>query len=236
MPVADVLSSTVKGGMSGATMGGPAGAAVGAGLNLATSLFQEIKANKLKNKAESAFPDLVDPNQSAYLAELDQKRKSIETGAAFQSGMDAIDQTTASTQNAITKSTGGDVTSTIQSLLQAARNSGRAKNEVLAQGQNQQFAYNNLYGNLMNQISGRKMQLQMQRSQQNLAEWSKMKQGANQNFQAGAAGGASSLLDGLGGGGQGGAAVDGDATRQTAEMPRSMDINAVLETLPGAMA
>lgn len=203
MGAGDVLSKTVNGGMKGASMG-PEGAAVGAGLSLATGLLQEYKANKLKKQADSAYPDFVDPNQAGFLAEIDQKRKSMDTGAAFQTGMDAVNAGTAGINDSITKNTGGDIGSTIQSLLMAQRGANNAKNQILGQGQQNEMNYDQMYGGLLNQISARKLQLQMQRSQQKLAEWSKMQQSANQNGQAGAAGGASSILDSLGGGGAGG--------------------------------
>jgi hypothetical protein len=164
-----------SGGKSGST----------AGLSAGLGLLQEIQAANLKKKANQAFPDLVDPNQAAFLAELGQKRKSIDTGADFAAGMGAIDTTNAGTNDAIVKSTGGDVGGTIQGLLQSERAAGDSKNAVLAQGQQQQTQYNAMYENMLNQISAKKMQLQLARSQQYRAEWAKMKQQANQNLLAG---------------------------------------------------
>lgn len=203
MAASDVLMKTAGGALKGGMSGGPQGAAVGAGLSLATGLLQEFKANKLKKAADSAYPELVDPNQASFLAEMDQKRKSMETGAAFQTGMEAIDSGTEGINQAVARNTNGDVGSTIQSLLMAQRGANNAKNQVLANGQNAQMGYDQMYGGLLNQISARKLQLQLQRSQQNLAEWSKMKQSGNQNTMAGAAG-VSSILDSLGGGNSGG--------------------------------
>jgi len=196
-----------KVGSGGKSSGGGAssgtGSAVGAGMGIATGLLQQFQANKLKKQADSAFPSLVDPAQAGFLAELDQKRRSIETGAAFQSGMDAIDETNAGTNAAIVKTTGGDVGSTIQSLLQAQRGAAGAKNQVLAQGQSKQFQYDSLYKNMMDQISARQLQLQMAKSGQARAEWASKQQGASQNLQAGMAG----LLSG---GGSAGATAPAD--------------------------
>jgi hypothetical protein len=175
-------ASGALGGLGGSS--GP-GASAGAGLSLATSLVQGIQAQRQKKKADAAFPELVDPNQAAFLSELNQKRRSIETGADFAGAMDKINATTAGTQEAITRNTGGDVGGTIQALLQAQNSANSAKNAVIGQGQQQQLAYNNMYGGLLNQISARRLQLQMQRSQQNLGEWAKGQQGTNQNLLAG---------------------------------------------------
>lgn len=167
---------------------GAGGAAAGAGLGLATGLLQTLQANKLKRKAEASMPELVDPTQAAFLAELNQKRQSIETGADFAGGMAKIDATTAGTNDAILRNAGGDVSASMQALLQSASGANTAKNDVIAQGQQQQGQYNQMYEGMLNQISARKLQLQMYSSQQNRAEWAKKQQGASANLQAGLAG------------------------------------------------
>lgn len=147
-------------------------------------IAQQIQANKLKKRAESAFPDLVDPSQAAFLSELGQKRKSLDTGSAFATGMQNIDATQAGTNNAIVQSSGGDVGGTMQALLQAQRVAGDSKNAVIAQGQNQQLAYTQAYQGMLDQIAARKLQLQMQRSQQAQAEWAAKQKVASQNLMA----------------------------------------------------
>lgn len=177
------------GGLVGSKIGGAVGKAAGSksGMGVATGLIQSMQANKLKKQADASFPELVDPNQAGYLAELAQKRKSLETGADFAAGMNAIDATNAGTNDAITRSAGGDASGTIQGLLQAQRVAGDAKNQVLAQGQNQQMQYNQMYQGMLDQIAGRKLQLQMQRSQQARAEWAAKQKSAQQNLMGGLA-------------------------------------------------
>jgi hypothetical protein len=153
-----------------------------AGVSGITSLVQQIQANKLKKKADAAFPELVDPNQAGYLAELNQKRRSIETGADFAAGMQSVNAAQAGTNEAITRAAGGDVSGTMQALLQAQAGASAAKNQVLAQGQNQQMQYNTLYGDLLDQIAGRKMHLQLTRNRDARAEWAAKQSRANQNF------------------------------------------------------
>lgn len=157
-------------------------------MGLASGLIQSIQAANLKRKAEAAFPELVDPNQSAYLSELNQKRKSIETGADFATGMRAIDTTNAGTNNAIVSAGGGDAGGTIQALLQSENVAQTAKDNVLAQGQSEQQYYNGAYGSMLDKISGRKMQLQLLRSQQARAEWDHKSKLAGANLAAGVAG------------------------------------------------
>lgn len=174
-------------GKIGGGSGGSGSSNKGGVLGLATGLIQSIQAAKLKNKANSAMPPLVDPRQAAFLSELNQKRKAIDTGADFGVGMNAVNSMAASTDNAITKSSGGDVGGTIQGLLQAERTANDGTNSVIANGQNQQLAYNSMFNELNNKIAARQLQLQMYKSQQAQAEWAQKKQSANQNVMAGAA-------------------------------------------------
>ena len=155
-----ILDGILKGGTAGSSLG-PAGAAAGAGLGLATGLIQNIQANKLKKQADASMPELVDPNQAAYLSELNQKRKSLASGAEFSTAMQQADTQQASVNDAITRGAGGDSGATIQGLLQAQTNAGNIKNQALANGQQQQYAIDSVYGNQLNKIAARKMQLQL---------------------------------------------------------------------------
>ena len=112
------------GGMLSSVMGrakSDSSKATSGAMGLAMGAIQTIQANKLKKRAESAFPDLVDPSQAGFLAELGQKRKSLDTGAAFATGMQNIDASQAGTNNSIVQSSGGDAGATMQALLQSIR-------------------------------------------------------------------------------------------------------------------
>ena len=156
-------------------------------LSLATGLLQNIQANRLDKRAQAAMPSLIDPNQSSYLAELNQKRKSLETGSAFASANQAADTAQAQASNAIVNASGGDVGSTIQSLLQSQRAANDSKNTAIGQGQAQQLAVNNAYQGMLDQISGRKLQLQMYNTDRLRALEAQKRTFANQNTNAGLA-------------------------------------------------
>lgn len=173
------------GGMMGGGGAGGGGAAKGA-FSLATGLIQDLQAHKLKKEANSAMPPLVDANQAAFLSELNQKRKSIETGADYAAGMNALNASNAGTNDAIIRNSGGDVGGTVQALLQSERATSDAKNNLLAQGANEQMGYNSMYGEFLNKIAARKMQLQLYKSQQARAEWAAKQKDANANMMAGA--------------------------------------------------
>jgi len=166
----------------GGTMGQQAGQA-GAGLGV----LQMMQGMKSKKEADNYFPSYEDPRQLALLTEIQQKRKSLETGADFSEAVSSANQAQAATQAGIVKSTGGDVGGTIQGLLQSERNTAGARNQAYAQGAGEQRANTALYQNILNGIEARKLQLGMQQSQQKRAEWAQSMKEGKQNFLTGLA-------------------------------------------------
>lgn len=171
--------------------GGPIGAAIGGkvGKNIGTaakSIIGQASAKKLRKEAESLFPQYEDPRQLSRLAQLQQMQRSLETGtgAMTQAAKGAAEQGMAGTQAGIVRSTGGDVGSTIQGLLQSQRVGGENVNAAFAKGQEAAMQMNPLINALNNQIASRKMELQLAQSQQKRAEWAKMQQQVNQNLNA----------------------------------------------------
>lgn len=177
--------SGMGGGMmsGGGGGGGMSGNATASGIGTVTALVQTIQALKAKKDARAAAPSKIDPRQAAFLSELNQKRKSIDTGAEFATGMQAIDDTTAATNDAIVHSSGGDAAGTIQALLQSATIAGKSKNAVLARGTQEQNIATGLYANTLDKIAARKMQLQLADQQQAMAEWAAKSKDAFQNWQ-----------------------------------------------------
>lgn len=191
------------------------GQAVKSGVGLATGALQQLQAFNLKKKADAAFPDQVDPNQASFLAELGQKRRSIETGADVQAQMNAADDSLATASDAITTNAGGNSSAAIQGILQAQANAGITKNQALAGGQARQFNYDTAYGQLMGSIAARKLQLQLARSSQLRAEWDRKSKLASANLQAGLAAG---IPTGGGNGSAPGSAVFSGASDGSASM------------------
>jgi hypothetical protein len=196
-------------------------------ISLGSGLIQNIKANKLKKQADAAMPGNVDPSQAAFLSELNQKRKAMDTGAEFAGAMQNIDATNAGTRQGILSASGGNTGSAIQGLLAAQAGADAAKGNVIAQGQSKQLMLNQMYNDLNNQISARSLQLDLLRSQQKRAEWAQKKQAANQNMMAGMTGIAAigaglagkAMPGGIGGGG------DMSAIAPQPTIPSDADMN-----------
>ena len=172
------------GGMSGGGGGGGmSGAASASGIGTATALIQTIQALNAKKRARNSAPDKIDPMQAAFLSELAQKRKSIDTGAEFATGMQTVDDTMVATNDAIIHNAGGDAAGSMQALLQSAALAGRQKNQVLAQGAHRQAEVTALYANTLDKIAQRKLDLQLEDFRQNKAEWAAKSKDAFQNWQ-----------------------------------------------------
>lgn len=237
------------GGMIGSQIGGAIGGSIGSGGSgssgssngsggslglpmqssaLPVGIIQMLQGQEKKNQANSYMPEYSDPTQLALLSEIAQKRKAMETGAEFASGMNSIGASMAGTNNAIVQSGAGDVSGTIAGLLKSQRVGNDAKNQVLANGQQNEGMYNNMYMNMLDKIAARKMQLQLYKSQQAQAEWAqKSKEGfanaaAGSSYLGGSGGGGndfSSILSNIGGGGAPAANQNLDAASQATVTP-----------------
>lgn len=156
----------------------------GTGTGVAVAALQGLYAVNQKKKADAAFPELVDPNQAAFLAELGQKKNALTTGADTSEGLDTIEQSQASVNDALTRNSGGNAGGAIQGLLSAQVNTNMGKNQVLAGAYNNQINANNAYGNLLNLVTMKKQSLQLRREQGLRSEYSSAANAALNNFLA----------------------------------------------------
>jgi hypothetical protein len=201
LPVAGTAAGSAIGGPAGGMIGGQLGKmganAIGGSNNPQTmsqqagqmgmgiGIMQMLQGMQSKKQGQNFIPSYEDPRQLAMLAEINQKRKSLETGADVASAINAANQAQAATQAGIVKSTGGDIGGTVQALLQSERNTAGARNQALAQGAQRQLQYTGLAKDLLDNIEARKLQLQMYRSQQKMAEWARSMSSGQQNFLTG---------------------------------------------------
>jgi hypothetical protein len=173
----------------------------GAAAATTLGLIQSARANKMLRKADSAAPSLYDAQQQAYLSDINQKRRSIQSGSAYAGQLGQIDQGMAGTQQAIVQSSGGDSTGTLSGLLASQAVANRGKNEAFAQEGQQQLEYDTLGSALTNKMADRAMQLQLAKSLQLRAQGMQKKQDAFANTMGGLAriGNLSGMLPNSGG-------------------------------------
>jgi hypothetical protein len=145
----------------------------------AFGFLQSLKARRAKKQAEALMPGASDPTQLAFLAEMNQKRKALNTGSEFAADMGYLKQTAAGMNQAIVQAGGGDVAGTMQALLSGQANVGRSMNQVLARADEQQKFYNTFSSDLVNKIAQRRMEIALSKSYQKRAEWA---QGAQDSY------------------------------------------------------
>lgn len=177
------ILGTVLGGAAGAATGTPEGAKIG--MSIGSGLGGSLDAMKSKKEADSLFPDYVSANQASFLAELNQKRRALETGADTAAALQQADMSQASTNQAIARAAGGNVSNILQGILGAQKNAGMIKNAALAQASQNQMGLNNAYQNMLNLVEQRKLELELMQSQQNRANWAASQRDAMANFNAG---------------------------------------------------
>lgn len=177
-------------------LGGGAGSAIASGALGAGQLIQGLRQKK---KAEGLTPPPVDPQVQAMLDEINRKRKSIETGSAFQTGIREVEQLGASTMEGLKGVTGGNVGGTIAAFMKAQRGTGTNINKVLGQADQMNQYFTGLATDLTNRIAQRKLDLRMYDKVGALAEAAQSKKEGFANILGTVAGNVP-----LGGGGGGG--------------------------------
>jgi len=160
-PIVQIIQKAV--GRLGNRAGSASEGDIGKALN---PLPEELK----RGKKGAGGPLLEDPEQRALLEEISAKRKSIETGASAASAVEDIEQAGASTRGTISKSTGGDVGSTIEALLKSQKVESGAISQAQSQSQSQLPFFLSTEERLLGNISQRKLDLQQFEKVQGLAE------------------------------------------------------------------
>jgi len=91
-----------------------------------------------------------------------------------------------STQGALSTNTGGDVGGTVAAMLKAQQAANQGVGQLLAQGQQGEQFNNGMYGDFLDKVVGRRMELGLLRRGQNMAEWAQKSQTGAANLMAGA--------------------------------------------------
>jgi hypothetical protein len=162
------------------TGGNPYGAAIGGAIGLGTGLLNGM--NKPKQ------PPLNDPNQLAFLEDIQRKRRALATGQdyAYTLANKQNQQQLAQTQQNVLRS-GSDMASVQQGLNISQQNSGNQSNKSMSEILQQGGMFTQMAGQQIDAISKRKFDLQFQDYLQKLREKSEATQGMTQNIM-GAAG------------------------------------------------
>ena len=182
-----ISSGAASGAGMGATIGSiipGVGTAVGA---VGGAIIGGVGAGIKQNKANNAQDiPLVDPIERARLASLEQLRKSVSSGtdALTQQGISQQQNIGRSAQGAISKSTGGDVGSTVDALLRSQKSTQGGVNQLVAANQNRLPYFDNAVSQMGSRISQRKLELGLLDRSQAVAENAQARTDNNINSQA----------------------------------------------------
>lgn len=170
------ILGTVLGGGLGGAIGGPAGAKVGA--QIGTGAGQLISGLISGGKGQQAGPPSEDPELRRFLNEIDRRRKTFETGAAFQVGKRELRQQQAATQQGILRASGGASGAAISGLARSQRGTQTAFNELIGRGEARQDQMTQLFGNVLNRIAQRRLELSLaEQAKQEARQASSQRQG-----------------------------------------------------------
>lgn len=133
-----------------------------------------IAATKAKNQATGLIPPEQDPAMATYLNQIDRQKRTFETGSAYAAQMRELKNQQSATQQGIVKTAGGNSGAAISGLSRAQQNTGDTYGKIVAQGTQRQDEYQQMYGNMLQDISNRRLGIQMMK-------YSQAEQDARQN-------------------------------------------------------
>lgn len=207
----DILGAAGKGALSGAGTGATIGSvipgvgtAVGAGVG---AILGGTMAGMKQGKANNAQQiPMIDPIESARLAQLEQQRRSLMAGTdgVTQQNINDINNQAAASMNTISKNTAGDVSGTIDALLKSQNSAQNAINQSVVNASQRLPYFDTAAGTLLDKIADRRLYLERLKRGQVLAENAQARKEANVSGNAVASSGIlndiTSSLAGLGGG------------------------------------
>jgi hypothetical protein len=200
---------------------------VGTGLvQLFAGIGQSVGAKKKENEAKRLFPALIDPMESSSLARYRRLSRNIASGTRFSKQMDQLSSGHAAMTRGIIKKSGGSVGLAVAGMAKATKNFSDQFATTMGELQKNRMAYEGLADKTKDRIVDRKLELEMTKYSQKMAEAMQQKQegkanttggltrtmsGVNGVFanmygmgsEGGEGGGGGGMMGGMGGGGGG---------------------------------
>jgi len=164
-----LLSGAGQGAQLGSIIPGVGTAVGAAGGAILGGLGAALGQNRASKSQDIPY---VDPMDVKRRAELEQVRKSLSVGTdpATQLGIQTAQSIARGAQNPIVRSTGGDVSATMQGLLGTQKNAQSGANQAIAEGQQRIPYFDNAYGTMVDAIGQRRLELALLNRAQRTAE------------------------------------------------------------------
>jgi hypothetical protein len=175
------LSSIVQGAASGAMIANPAAGAAMAGLGL----FQTIKGNRMRKKADALQPQAEDPEQRLRLARLKRRRDELEN-KGFQTVNEQLQNLQKQTVVNIRRMGGGSGAS-IAGAAKSAKGIAEIMGKLGVQARGMAEQVDTKVGAATDMIAQRKLELQLLRQSKLEARAEQLRKAGGQNLAAGVA-------------------------------------------------
>lgn len=169
----------------GTIAGGPVGGAIGTGVAGILGAMSAGKLEKDYKKAEAAVP-MYDAGQLSFLGDVRNKRRMYEAGMDKTTGsmLREVGQSQAQTQANITRAAGGNLASTMDSLLRSQAVTGAALPQIGANAQRQALGLLGMEGQIVDDMAQRAYKLKTRARDFAMARWATAQQGAESNMMA----------------------------------------------------
>jgi len=174
-----LITGATTGASVGAELGSlvPGGTLIGAGIGTVIGgLIGAISGNKKGKNAEAALTNImnlpaVDPTQVSYLDELKLQRRAIESGYSteYQAAKDVLLQSTAGMTQSLTQMAAGNPVAALDYVMKLQGGLGSNMNKILSGIITRSDLYLANIGQLINEITQRKLDVQSYKAAQNMA-------------------------------------------------------------------
>jgi hypothetical protein len=184
-PKNDIVNSisSMAGKAAGTAIGGPIGGMIGSKvLPLVVGGVESIIGGAKKRKARGEMPGPEDNMERRRLGELDNQRRTFETGSAYSNQLKQIRNIQANTVKGLTRVSGGNTGQLLSAINNSGANAADAYGKVAAAGTERQDAYNMQYGDLLSKMASRRAALKMQQYTQDSVDAAEMKKQGNQTL------------------------------------------------------
>ncbi len=137
-----------------------------------------------RRKGEAAMPSLVDPQQQSFLNKVRRQQKLLRSGTAFEPTRAALSREAATTGRGILRASGGASGAAIAGLTRTQRAIGRGIGELGQKSLQEQTRLTALEDSAIQGIAQRKMELQLLKRAQFMAESAQLKKESAANIGA----------------------------------------------------
>jgi hypothetical protein len=163
-----------------AILPGIGGAIGGKVLPMVTGAVESIIGGSKRKKAANSLPGAEDPMERRRLTELDNQRKSFETGSAYASQKKELKNVQSNTVRGAVRAGGGNIGATLSAITRIGADAGDTFAKIAGEGERRMDTKDAMYGDMITKMAERRAALQMQDYTQKMQDAGEIKKKGNQ--------------------------------------------------------